>query len=253
MTFKQIYENIAMDFPNYLETTIAIDVGNIYRDFCFKTGLPRKKYNLALTTASYYTLAAGVNRVYDVAVLNSNSELIDDISYTIDNGIIYFYDTYGGKLTSMPSTVSTVSIYYHGAPSTSSDLSSASPDLPVQFHNALIEGVEAKYYRRAKDFQNAVFAKQAYAEYIADGKKYCNINGLVKHDVMPDTILNTDWASGISAISGGSGGGTVTVGGATIPYGTTAERPTLTSADIGYVYFDTTISSPIWWNGTEWV
>lgn len=255
MTFNQIYENIKMDFPNYAISIITIDVGNIYRDFCYKTGLPRKKYNIALTSASYYTLAAGVNRVYDVEVLNSSGQLIDDISYTIDNGIIYFYDTYGGKLNSMPSTVSTISVYYHGAPATSTDLSTASPDLPVQFHNALIEGVEAKYYRREKDFQNAAFAKQAYAEYVADGKRHCNINGLVKHDIMPDVIFNTDWASGISAISGGSGsgGGAIVIGGYSMPYGTTAERPMLTSADVGYAYFDTTISSPIWWNGSEWV
>lgn len=36
-------------------------------------------------------------------------------------------------------------------------------------------------------------------------------------------------------------------------YGTTANRPTLAAKDVGFEYFDTTISSPIWWNGTEWV
>jgi len=36
-------------------------------------------------------------------------------------------------------------------------------------------------------------------------------------------------------------------------YGTTAQRPSLTTNDIGFMYFDTTINSPIWWNGTSWV
>lgn len=36
-------------------------------------------------------------------------------------------------------------------------------------------------------------------------------------------------------------------------YGTTAQRPTLTTADIGYMYFDTTINSAIWWSGSAWV
>lgn len=37
-------------------------------------------------------------------------------------------------------------------------------------------------------------------------------------------------------------------------YGTTANRPTFASGtNIGFEYFDTTINSPIWWNGTEWV
>lgn len=36
--------------------------------------------------------------------------------------------------------------------------------------------------------------------------------------------------------------------------GTTAQRPTLTADEyIGFEYFDTDISSPVWWNGSEWV
>lgn len=33
----------------------------------------------------------------------------------------------------------------------------------------------------------------------------------------------------------------------------TAGRPTLTASDIGYLYFDTTISKPIWWSSVGWV
>lgn len=194
MTFKQIYENIAMDFPNYLETTIAIDVGNIYNDFCYKTGLPRKNYNLTLTTATSYTLATDVNRVYEVEVLDSESKLIDDVSYVIDDGTIYLYDTYGARLASLPSTVATIKIYYHAMPSASLT-TSASPEIPSQFHNALIEGVEAKYYRRAKDFQNAVFAKQAYTDFIKDGKQWANINGTSKHSVDVEPIYNANWVN----------------------------------------------------------
>ena len=36
-------------------------------------------------------------------------------------------------------------------------------------------------------------------------------------------------------------------------YGTTAQRPTLTTNDVGFMYFDTTIGSPIWWDGSAWV
>lgn len=35
------------------------------------------------------------------------------------------------------------------------------------------------------------------------------------------------------------------------PDGTTAARPTTRS--ISYMYFDTTLGKPIWWNGTNWV
>ncbi len=37
---------------------------------------------------------------------------------------------------------------------------------------------------------------------------------------------------------------------------TTANRPTLSSNDIGYMYMDTTLDAdgkPIWWNGTKWI
>lgn len=37
------------------------------------------------------------------------------------------------------------------------------------------------------------------------------------------------------------------------PNGTTANRPTLESGEKGYVYYDTTLGKPIWWNGTAWV
>ena len=30
-------------------------------------------------------------------------------------------------------------------------------------------------------------------------------------------------------------------------------RPTLTPDDIGFMFFDTILGKPIWWNGTDWV
>ena len=37
------------------------------------------------------------------------------------------------------------------------------------------------------------------------------------------------------------------------PHGTTVSRPTPSSTEIGYTYFDETIGKPIWWNGSAWV
>lgn len=36
------------------------------------------------------------------------------------------------------------------------------------------------------------------------------------------------------------------------PAGTTLNRPTLSTADIGYTYFDSNLNKPIWWNGSNW-
>lgn len=35
--------------------------------------------------------------------------------------------------------------------------------------------------------------------------------------------------------------------------GSTSERPSLLSEDVGYMYYDTTLNKPIWFNGTDWV
>jgi len=37
------------------------------------------------------------------------------------------------------------------------------------------------------------------------------------------------------------------------PSGTTANRAGLGSGDSGYVYFDTSLGFPIWWDGSDWV
>ena len=34
--------------------------------------------------------------------------------------------------------------------------------------------------------------------------------------------------------------------------GTTAERPTLGSGDVGFMFFDTTTKAAVWWDGTKW-
>ena len=38
-----------------------------------------------------------------------------------------------------------------------------------------------------------------------------------------------------------------------ITSGTDVNRPSLGSNDTGFVYFDTTISAPISWDGTNWI
>lgn len=48
----------------------------------------------------------------------------------------------------------------------------------------------------------------------------------------------------------------ITIVGSTTPdsiyFGTTANRPTLTANDIGFLYYDTTLGFPIWWGGSSW-
>lgn len=34
--------------------------------------------------------------------------------------------------------------------------------------------------------------------------------------------------------------------------GATTKRPTLKAADAGFMYYDTTLSLPVWWTGAAW-
>lgn len=43
-----------------------------------------------------------------------------------------------------------------------------------------------------------------------------------------------------------------TVNGVYITKGSTGERPVLSSSDVG-IHFDTTLNTPVFWNGTNWV
>lgn len=35
--------------------------------------------------------------------------------------------------------------------------------------------------------------------------------------------------------------------------GTTTNRPALTNKDVGFIYWDTTLNKPFWWNGSAWI
>jgi len=251
MTFYQMQEIVKSAFPDYPVTLVKADLNSGYKDFCSRTGLPRKSYNVALTSSVSYTLNPDVDRVYEVEVLNSDSKLIDDISWNIEGTTITFYDTYGTQLASMDDDVYSVTIYYHAIPALLSSDSDpvVNPLLPVQFHYAPIEYVFSKYYRRQGDFNNAKFAMQTYEQLVREGKQLCNSNGSTVHSLSTDYIFDIDWQSNIPT------GSTLatTRSNSRIPSGPTASRPVLTTDDVGYVYFDTDMDSPIWWNGSSWV
>ena len=252
MTFLNMREIILSAFPEYPDTLIKIDLNQGYKDFCSRTGLPRKSYNVALTSNVSYTLNPDVDRVYEVEVLNSDSKLIDDISWNIDGTTITFYDTYGTQLTNMDSDVYSVTIYYHAIP-TALSADDDEPLLPNQFHYAPIEHIFSKYYRRKGDFNNAKFAMQTYEQLVREGKQLCNTNGSVVHSLSTDYIFDTDWLNSVYTGCGVTVGAGSVYSNNKIPSGPTASRPTLTVDDVGYIYFDTDMDSPIWWNGTEWV
>lgn len=255
MTFYQMQEIVKSVFPSYPLTLIKMDLNIGYKDFCSQARLPRKSYNVALTSDVTYTLHSDVDRVYAVEILNSSSLPVANLSYGIDNRILYFYDEVGGRLESLPDEIYSVTVYYFAIPTTLVN-DTDTTELPSQFEYAPIEYVFAKYYRRTFDptigrlsIGNAQVSQQIYAGLVADAKRLSNQNGLVTHSIGQDEIFNSNWMASVSESTSLVAARTNT----RIPFGTTLERPTLTINDVGYIYFDTDFDSPVWWNGTEWV
>jgi hypothetical protein len=176
MTLKQMIEQVLEIFPDYTETMIKIDLNRVYKDFCYKTRILRKTSNLTLTTATSYSLPHDFQELIHVKAYNSSSVEVNNITYKIENKIIYFYDEYGDKLTVLPTNIATITIYYVYVPADLSSLTS-SPAIPEMFHEALVEGVYEKYYRRKGILQQHGASKQYYKEAVLEGKKYANTDG----------------------------------------------------------------------------
>lgn len=175
MTTKQIVEQLLEVFPKYTETLVRMDVNRVYKDFCYKTRLLRKSANLTLSTAVKYSLPSDFQELVWVKAYDASSNELDILTYDIEGGYIYFYDVYGDKMTTFPTAITTITLYYIYIPT---DLSlTDTPAIPTMFHEALVEGVMEKYYRREGILQQHGASKQYYKEAVIEGKKHANIDG----------------------------------------------------------------------------
>lgn len=175
MTVKQMAEQLLEVFPKYSEVLIKLDINRVYKDFCWKTRLLKKSSNLTLTTAVRYALPSDFQELVWVKAYNSTGAEVNDVTYNIEGGYITFNDVYGEIITSLPTNIVTITLYYVYTPA---DLTlTDSPAIPSMFHESLVEGVMEKYYRREGILQQHGASKQYYKEAVIEGKKYANIDG----------------------------------------------------------------------------
>ena len=189
MTFLQIQETIEQIFPMIGRTQIKKDVNEVYREFCQRTEMVKTKSNITIVADTVeYTLPTDMNTldrvVYydssDVILLNENT-----LRYMVTQNKILFLNYYYEQITEIPSAIATITYYYKKVPATLS-ADSSEPDIPSQFHNALIEGVLALYYYRfpslerptqtgmmkVRDMQAGKIAERRFQDYIVKGKMH---------------------------------------------------------------------------------
>ena len=176
MTTKQLVEQVLETFPNYTETMIKLDLNRVYKDFCYKTRILKKSANLTLTTAVRYALPSDFQEIVKVQIFTTNSVELDNYTYRIEAGYITIYDEYSEDLSTLPTAITTITLTYVYIPTDLSALT-GSPVIPDMFHEALLEGVYEKYYRRQGILQQHGASKQYYREAVIEGKKWANIDG----------------------------------------------------------------------------
>ena len=183
MTTKQIAEQILEVFPQYTETLIKLDINRVYKDFCYKTRLLKKSANLTLTTAVKYSLPTDLQEIYKVQVFTTGDVELTNYTYRIESGYITIYDEYSQELSTLPTAITKITLTYIYIPA---DLAlTDTPAIPAMFHEALVEGVYEKYYRRQGILQQHGASKQYYKEAVIEGKRYANIDGDKQINIEP--------------------------------------------------------------------
>ena len=178
MTLKQMVEEVLMTFPDYTETMIKLDLNRVYKDFCYKTRILKKQGDLEVVVNTVeYTLPTHFQELVWVKLMDTTAvESTTVVTYRIEGTKIKFFDEYSEDLTTLPSSATKIRLYYVYIPTDLSALT-GSPVIPDMFHEALLEGVYEKYYRRQGILQQHGASKQYYREAVIEGKKWANIDG----------------------------------------------------------------------------
>jgi hypothetical protein len=190
--FQNYIEEIQQVFPNVGKSQIKRDINLIYKDFSRRTEILERKANLTFTTSTVsYALPSDLTKLIRIDFLDSAGTYLDakdSCSYIVENGYIYFVNSKGEQITQIPSTISAISLYYVYIPTamaTNTDI----PSFPMEFEDALVYGVMAKYHNKfatitrnlpdgstmlIPDKTSAQFYEIQYEKSIREAKKYAN-------------------------------------------------------------------------------
>lgn len=196
MTLMRLLERIKREFPNVKDVEIVEDLDNIHKEFCHETEILKTSGNLTIVANTVsYTLSTEfptLDKILRIDYLDSAGDFENETDQlTVDvkpDGTIRFYDYYGDDISTI--AVTTIKFYYTYIPTTlSARLQSSSPEMPSQFHDALIHGELARLYARfptierrfpdgstamTKDYDSVKYHEVKYQEFVTKAKRYAN-------------------------------------------------------------------------------
>lgn len=265
MTIKNYYQEVQEEFPSISYTYFIKLFNDAQLKFVTDTGVLIKGAALTdLDLAKSFTLPTDFIRLKRVDYLNASNEVIyEPLLHYCGQGTITF-DSPTSTITSIPGEIANIVLIYVHTPVTLTD-SDIGPvqtiSVPTQFIDGVMALVRRKLHERygtitrqgqdgstvtQKDWTAVKFYTDVYNDEVRKGIKYIN-----SIDTSALTIRTIDSAADIPQYVVNPVSGTIT-NNILMAYGTTAQRPTLTTSDVGYMYFDTDIQSAVWWNGSAW-
>jgi hypothetical protein len=193
MTLQAMLEMIRQVFPEKQEAQVRMDLNNAYRMYCEETRLPIDDFDvtvsggtLAISGASltvkdgWYVLPSPVKDIITITAYDAQDKTVERPEYIIGflgrqfNIMDIMYDTLlvGGSL---PSGVTRIRFRCSITPAPLASDSDV-PDLPEQFHEALVDHVLTKYFAIKGILQQSGWFRSSYQALVTAGKRYFNRN-----------------------------------------------------------------------------
>jgi len=201
MDNQNIYEEIQKLFPDKKAAQITLSMDMAQKRFVSLTHVLRKVGELAgLTSQVTWGVPAGFVKMYEVELYDSDGKWLnkfdEDINWRLDGNLggsrlyLTFFDTSTDKkITSIPTSIDAIWIWYSFLPATLSDITTGI-DIEEQFMPAIKAGVLEDYYASTpvplgvdKEGKNSLFGINTnmvaywggkFKELVIEAKKWVN-------------------------------------------------------------------------------
>lgn len=171
MTELNMIELIHEDFPGTGETLISHELRKAERDFVSKTYILHDTFEDWADEEDISALDPVFYAIKDI-IFTDGDDNVRDSNYGVDNDLVFYI---GNSSTSDPLTASG-SYYHYPDGAWGSDITTNTPDIPAQFHEALVYHVLKRLAVRAKDNTARIYFSE-YKDAVKEGKKYANEEG----------------------------------------------------------------------------
>lgn len=155
MTIYQMFELCQIEVPQAGETLILELLNEKIKEFCHRTEIYKVQDDLGIVadTVEYVLTDEFPDMdgamVKDVFFKDSNGEFVTELKtlkYTINNGVIRFYDYRGDSITAIPSEIAEITFVYVAIPKTKV-ITDTLTEIDSQFHEQVRSGVMEKLYK----------------------------------------------------------------------------------------------------------